>query len=165
MDANPLYEAARDRMPALRYTPTDPTLYTCFAVAGDACGCYHLLSHYRSHLLFYIRVRIEHDALDLDLTFKRDTDDLFFFGCQHLGELIMRPPHDPFDFAWYRESLRQLFGSCITDEPNRPRSLPEVFRVPDLPSFNGPVIVRLAQSIRHRKLPEHSVPAPLHYAF
>lgn len=148
---NPLYDAAKELMPSLRFVPTDPSLYTSFAVAGDQYGHYHLLSHYSEHSLLYVKVTIEDGHVALDVTFKRTVDDLFFYGCEPLGELFMRPATEALDFDWYRNHVASLFKALLQAAPGAIWSLPKAFHPDHVGQNNGPVILRLTQSLRHRQ--------------
>lgn len=166
MTHNPLFEAARALIPDLRVTPTNPTLYTSFAVAGDQHGTYHLLSHYRPDCLLYVRVHLDQDDLiELDLSFKRATDDLFFYGCEYLGELFMQPSVEVYDCDWYQNNLRLLFRACLDSAPAAFWNFPVAFQPLAVPKNNGPVTLRLLQSIRHRKQGSQPSSAELRYAF
>lgn len=147
---NLLYDAAKALMPTLRFVPTDPKLYTCFAVACDESGTCHMLAHYSEHSLLYVKVGIEDGRIALDLTFKRHVEDLMFDGATELGELFMVPSIHSLDFDWYRRNLRRLFEDFVNATPGEAcRGLPSAFRPEAVGQNNGPVMLRLQQHIHH----------------
>lgn len=148
---NDLFDKARLLVPSLRFVPTDPSLYTSFAVTHHPSGIFHFLSHYRAGSLLHACATFEDSHIRFSLGYKTHVDDLFFLGHTELGELFMRPDPETYAFEHYRSNLRNLLHQL---ELAAYRQQPAV-RIPEAfcniaGQNNGAIILRLTQAIRHR---------------